>query len=234
MQPDRPVPADGRATQPVDRARLVSQIDRLRATCRRQALALDKQGDVVALLGTGGRALKAENADLRSENARLRDARATPELAGEARTELGEARLALDVGAPRAARVMVANCLADRVTPSVMANAQLLISELVGNSVRHSDAAGHPVVVRVGVERALCRLEVADSGCAGEVTARAPDLKHGGGLGLQIVQELSERWGLERAADGGTRVWVYLLRAPLTSQRHGAGTEGVRRVASAM
>lgn len=234
MQPARPVPADGRDTQPVDRSRLVAQIDRLRATCRRQALALDKQGDVIALLRTGGRALKAENADLRSENARLRDARATPELAGEARTELGEARLALDAGAPRAARAMVASCLADQVTPSVLANAQLLISELVGNSVRHSHAAGHPVVVRVGVERALCHLEVADSGCAGEVTPRAPDLQHGGGLGLQIVQELSERWGLERAAAGGTRVWVYLLRAPLNSQAHGAGTQGVRRLASAM
>src|SRR5215218_7326495 len=89
MQPARPVPADGRDTQPADRSRLVAQIDRLRATCRRQALALDKQGDVIALLRTGGRALKAENADLRSENARLRDARATPELAGKARTELG-------------------------------------------------------------------------------------------------------------------------------------------------
>jgi anti-sigma regulatory factor (Ser/Thr protein kinase) len=234
MQPDRPVPADGRATQPVDRARLVSQIDRLRATCRRQALALDKQGNVIALLRSGGRALKAENADLRSENARLRDARATPELAGEARTELGEVRLALDAGAPGAARVMVARCLADQVTPAVLADAQLLISELVGNSVRHSDAAAHPVVVRVGVERASCRLEVADSGCAGEVTPRAPDLNRGGGLGLQIVHELSERWGLERAAGGGTRVWVYLLRAPLTSNGHGAATHGVRRVASAM
>jgi hypothetical protein len=89
------------------------------------------------------------------------------------------------------------------------------------------------VVVRVGVERALCHLEITNSECAGEVTPRAPDLKHGGGLGLQIVQELSERWGLERAAAGGTRVWVYLLRAPLTSQGHGAGTQGVRRVASA-
>jgi anti-sigma regulatory factor (Ser/Thr protein kinase) len=234
MQPDRAVPADGRATQLVDRARLVSQIDRLRATCRRQALALDKQGNVIALLRTGGRALKAENADLRGENARLRDARAAPELAGEARTELGEVRLALDVGAPRAARAMVANCLADQVTPSVMADAQLLISELVGNSVRPSDAAGHAVVVRVAVERALCRLEVADSGSAGEVTPRAPDLNRGGGLGLQIVHELGERWGLERAAGGGTRVWVYLLRAPLTSNGHGAATHGVRRVASAM
>jgi anti-sigma regulatory factor (Ser/Thr protein kinase) len=186
------------------------------------------------LLRTGGRALKAENADLRSENARLRDARATPELAGEARTELGEARLALDVGAPRAARVMVANCLADHVTPSVMADAQLLISELVGNSVRHSDAAGDPVVVRVGVERTSCRLEVADSGRAGEVTPRAPDLKRGGGLGLQIVHELGQRWGLERDAGGGTRVWVDLLRAPPTSHGHGSGTQVVRRVASAM
>src|SRR3954453_9287460 len=163
MQSARPVPADVRATQPVDRARLVSQIDRLRATCRRQALALDKQGNVIALLRTGGRALKAENADLRSENARLHAAQATAAPSRDARVELGERRLAFDVGAARAARMLVANCIGDRVTPRVLANAQLLVSELVGNSVRHSAAAEDALVVRVAVEGALCRLEVEDS-----------------------------------------------------------------------
>jgi anti-sigma regulatory factor (Ser/Thr protein kinase) len=234
MQPDRPVPVDSRETQPGAATRGVSEIDRLQATCRRQALALDKQGNVIALLRMGGRALKAENADLRSENARLRTEQAPPAPSEDARAELVESELAPDVDAARAARMLVANCLGGRVTPRVLANAQLLISELVANSVRHSAVAGDALVVRVAVEAALCRIEVEDSGCAGEIAPRTPDVRNGGGLGLQIVQQLSERWGLERAAGGGTRVWAYLRRTPLSAQPGDAETEGVRRVATAM
>jgi anti-sigma regulatory factor (Ser/Thr protein kinase) len=234
MQPGRPVPVDSGTTPPVAGVPVGSELDRLRVTCRRQALALDKQGDVIALLRTGGRALKAENADLRSDNARLRAAQATAALAEVARADAVETRLALGVGAARAARMSVASCLGDRVTPRVLANAQLLISELVGNSVRHSAAADDALVVRVAVEGALCRLEVEDSGCTGEIAPRAPDLKDGGGLGLQIVQRLSERWGLERTAGGGTRVWAYLRRTPLSAHTDDAESEGFCGVATAM
>jgi anti-sigma regulatory factor (Ser/Thr protein kinase) len=222
MQSDRPVPVNGRAPLPVEDACEESEISRLRDTCRRQALALAKQSDVIALLRTGGRALKAENADLRDENARLRDAPATPALVNEGHAELGVARLTLDEGAPRAARHAVANCVADQVTPAVLADAKLLISELVSNSVRHSAATGQAVVVRVGVEPTLLRLEVEDSGCSGEIAPRAPDLSNGGGLGLQLVHELSERWAIERSAGGGTRIWACLRRAPLSQ---GDGTK---------
>ena len=222
MQSDRPVPVNGRAPLPVEDACEESEISRLRDTCRRQALALAKQSDVIALLRTGGRALKAENADLRGENARLRDAPATPALVNEGHAELGVARLTLDEGAPRAARHAVTDCVADQVTPAVLADAKLLISELVSNSVRHSAATGQAVVVRVGVERTLLRLEVEDSGCSGEIAPRAPDLSNGGGLGLQLVHELSERWAIERTAGGGTRIWAYLRRAPQSHQGDGA------------
>ena len=217
MESVGPVVVNGQATPPIVDAAEPSEVQRLRDTCRRQTSALHKQSHVIALLRTGGRALKAENTDLRGENARLRNAQATPALVEDAPVELGEARLALDPGAPRTARLMVADCLRERVTPAVLADAQLLISELVGNSVRHSAATADALVVRVGLERELCRLEVKDSGSAGNVAPRAPDLKVGGGFGLQIVQELSERWGVERAA-GGTRVWVYLRRTPPGSQ----------------
>jgi hypothetical protein len=150
MQSDRPVPVNGPATVPVEDACEESEIGRLRDTCRRQALALDKQSDVIALLRTGGRALKAENADLRCENARLRDASATPALVNEGRAELGVTRLTLAEDAPRAARQAVAECVGEHVTPTVLADAKLLISEMVSNS-----AAAGQAVVRAGVERAL-------------------------------------------------------------------------------
>jgi hypothetical protein len=35
-----------------------------------------------------------------------------------------------------------------------------------------------------------------------------------GGFGLNLVQMLSERWGVERLAAGGKQVWAQLFRAP--------------------
>jgi hypothetical protein len=50
------------------------------------------------------------------------------------------------------------------------------------------------------------RLEVEDPGRDGTVAARPPDLDAGGGFGLNLVQRLAERWGIEPIAAGGTRV----------------------------
>jgi len=122
-----------------------------------------------------------------------------------------EARLPVDVWAVAAARLLVADCLGGRVTALTVERAQLVVSELVSNSLRHAGGpAGGTIVVRVGLEGGLCRLEVEDEGCDGEVAARAPNLELGGGLGLNIVDALSERWGIERAAETGTRVWASL------------------------
>jgi hypothetical protein len=40
----------------------------------------------------------------------------------------------------------------------------------------------------------------------------------GGGMGLQMVQTLSERWGVVRAAEGPTCVWAQLPRQLLSYQ----------------
>ena len=74
----------------------------------------------------------------------------------------------------------------------------------------------------------MVRLEVEDPGRGGVIAPRAPDL--GGGFGLNLVQELSERWGLERVAAGGTRVWAQLAlaSAPASAEAPGAGHAGDR------
>lgn len=116
--------------------------------------------------------------------------------------------------APGAARVVVANCLGDRVATSVFRDAQLLVSELVTNSVRHSGVpAGSEVIVSVDMTPGMVRLDVEDPGHAGTVALRAPEARSGGGYGLNLVQALSERWGMERVAEGGTRVWAQLALA---------------------
>src|SRR5690348_8952065 len=121
----------------------------------------------------------------------------------------------LDARAPATARSLLAPWLRDRVAADVLDSVQLLLSELVSNSVRHSGAsAGEPAVVRVRLTRDTVRLEVEDPGRGGVIAPRPPNLQRGDGLGLNVVQALSRRWGSERVAAGGTRVGAQLARGP--------------------
>src|SRR3954447_13274323 len=140
---------------------------------------------------------------------------------GQARPSAG-ARLAGplpgDARAPRGARIVVAPRLHDRVAACVLERAELVVSELVTNSVRHSGTGrADAVIVRVSLSRTMVRLEVEDAGRGGVIAPRPPDLDSGGGFGLQLVEALSDRWGLERVAQGGTIVWAQLPRTPVTA-----------------
>jgi hypothetical protein len=55
------------------------------------------------------------------------------------------------------------------------------------------------------------RLEVEDDGRTGSIARRVPDLQKGGGFGLNVVERLSARWGVDR--DAGTRVWAEIAFA---------------------
>jgi anti-sigma regulatory factor (Ser/Thr protein kinase) len=99
--------------------------------------------------------------------------------------------------------------MAGHVSETMLADAQLLVVELVANSVRHGNAPPDAVVrVRAQIGADVVLLEVEDRGTAGSVARRAPDLEHGGGFGLHVVEALSRRWGVNR--DAGTRVWAEL------------------------
>jgi hypothetical protein len=54
-------------------------------------------------------------------------------------------------------------------------------------------------------------LQVTDCGTSGAVARRPPDLHGGGGFGLNVVEVVSRRWGVDR--DAGTRVWAELAVA---------------------
>jgi serine/threonine-protein kinase RsbW len=213
MQSQRAASTNGRAPSVGERANARSELDRLRVTCRRQARTIEVLGEAIAVLRSGAGALKAENADLRAAALRTRDhAGVRAPAAAEAQdTELTEVRLRLDAKAPATARAIVASRLRDRWPAPVSDRAQLLTSELVTNSVRHSHApAEASVVFRLDLSQDAIRLEVEDPGRRGAVAPRAPDLDGGGGFGLNLVQQLSERWGVERVAAGGTRVWAQI------------------------
>ena len=186
-----------------------SELERLQGESRRQAMQIVTLREAVSMLTRGARALKAENVDLRAENARLRGSPHRNERVEGA--ELTEVAIPLDVRAPGAARTVVVRCLADYVASSVLDDAQLLVSELVTNSVRHSGAPeGDDVVVRVHLWRDMCRLEVEDHGRDGVIAPRPADRAAGSGMGLNLVQMLSQRWGVIRPPDGPTRVWAQL------------------------
>lgn len=220
MPADQQASTNGHAQRPEQRGQPRSELDELRATCRRQGHVIDTLSEAVDCLRRGAQALKAENADLRAETARTRSRqRSSTRAIGRADGgEHIEARFALDIHAPAAARSAVADFLADRLAPAVLDNAQLLVTELVTNSVRHSGMpATADVIVRVEITPAIVRLDVKDPGRGGAIAPHPPDPQTGGGFGLNIVQALSDRWGVEHAAHGRTQVWAQLARTPLTA-----------------
>jgi serine/threonine-protein kinase RsbW len=118
-----------------------------------------------------------------------------------------EVTLSAALDAPATARAAVTAWLAGQVSETMLADAQLLVSELVANSVRHADApADANVSVRAQATADILRLEVEDRGRTGSITRQPPDLHHGGGIGLNVVDSLSARWGVNREV--GTRVWA--------------------------
>ena len=98
-------------------------------------------------------------------------------------------------------------------------DAALLVSELFGNSVRHSrsGAAGETVTVTVavGTGDGLVRVAVTDrSGPeVPELSSAGPDAE--GARGLQLVAGLAARWGWRQ--HGGRTVTWFELRHPSAS-----------------
>jgi anti-sigma regulatory factor (Ser/Thr protein kinase) len=219
MRPDRAIPRKGRSRFVPEREQPEAELDGLRATNQRQTLVIDKLSDALSALRSDVSGLEVENADLSEQNARLRAQVAAISIAdGGAPRDMVEAVLPLNVHAPAAARVVVADFLRERVAPRLFDSAQLIISELVSNSLRHNAAPfDQAVVIRVALERATWRLEVEDPGGTG-VLPPEHERAAGGRLGLNLVQTLSECWGVEHAAERGTRAWAFLPRAPATIQ----------------
>jgi anti-sigma regulatory factor (Ser/Thr protein kinase) len=122
--------------------------------------------------------------------------------------------IAVSTQAPRAAREVVGAALVEWMPAAIVERAQLVVSELVTNSVLHSGAAaGEDVTVRLRALAPRCRIEVEDPGRGGAIAPRTPDPLRGGGMGLHLVAAISECWGVIRNDDGPSRVWAQLLDA---------------------
>ena len=124
---------------------------------------------------------------------------------------LGRMSVPSTLDAPRAARAAIRHWMPASVPRSVLQDAQLLISELVANSVQHAEQAdGTPITVSAGTGNGVVWFNVANSGGRGSVTRRPP--QPDGGMGLNIVDAAASRWGTSRG--DGTHVWFEFPLAP--------------------
>lgn len=110
---------------------------------------------------------------------------------------------------PRQARREVA-ALRSQLDSSVLATTQLLVTELVTNSVRHAGADAVELAVSVDPDRV--RVEVANSGAPFTPRRREETGQANPGWGLFLVDELSEAWGV-RDECGDQRVWFEISRS---------------------
>lgn len=96
--------------------------------------------------------------------------------------------------------------LRGEVPDGVLEDVRLLVSELVTNSVRHA-AGGEKswIRVRVTVSARRVRVEVTDPGPGFEAEVSVPSIYQESGWGLFLVQQVAQRWGVDRGRE--TRVW---------------------------
>ncbi|MDX6475098.1 MAG: hypothetical protein QOH95_609 [Gaiellaceae bacterium] len=91
----------------------------------------------------------------------------------------------------------------------------LLVSELVSNSVRHAGLGdAERIRLHARSDRECTYVEVCDSGRSGRVPAKRGnhDALEPGGLGLVLVDEMADRWGVA-CKDDETCVWFELACA---------------------
>lgn len=116
--------------------------------------------------------------------------------------DVAQWRLVLDPGEVGRARRLVRERLLRWGLPHAVETAELLVSEVVTNAVRHAHT--HHVVLRlVRAEALLCEVSDDDHELPALLSA-GPDDEYG--RGLRVVSELAREWGTSRTRQGKT-VW---------------------------
>jgi anti-sigma regulatory factor (Ser/Thr protein kinase) len=101
------------------------------------------------------------------------------------------------------ARGHVRQALEERIDPATLGHVELVVSELVTNSVRHGP--GEQITLRLAAtEAGEIAGEVHDKGEGVVVLRTHRDLPQGGGLGLLLVDALTSEWGVY---PNSTNVW---------------------------
>ena len=95
-----------------------------------------------------------------------------------------------------------------------LCHAQLLVTELVTNAARHAHSA---VDLTISGENGRVRIEARDDSRAIPIAPQVgTETRH---RGLQLIEDLSEGWGVDVRGDHGKVVWCELASAGLARQK---------------
>jgi anti-sigma regulatory factor (Ser/Thr protein kinase) len=118
-------------------------------------------------------------------------------------------RLSSGPEAAAEAREAISTLRAD-LDPPLLETLRLLVTELVTNSVRHTDVS--KITLRVAIGKGAVLTEVTDEGPGFDPEALDGAGSDTCGWGLFLVQRLAQSWGVKD--DGASkRVWFELRRA---------------------
>jgi anti-sigma regulatory factor (Ser/Thr protein kinase) len=105
------------------------------------------------------------------------------------------------------ARRIVANELSDHVSDRVLEDVQLMVSELVTNGIVHGSAGDDDPVVLDLCLNGVIECHVLDHGAGFATRFRKDRVEDSpGSWGLQVVEQLSDLWGME-CSPQRTEVW---------------------------
>ncbi|MDQ6796461.1 MAG: ATP-binding protein [Actinomycetota bacterium] len=100
---------------------------------------------------------------------------------------------------------------------NTLCHAQLLVTELVTNATRHAHSA---VDLTIASEHGRVRIEAHDESSAIPIATRVDtDTRH---RGLQLIEDLSEGWGVDVRGDNGKIVWCELASTGLAARQKSA------------
>ena len=105
---------------------------------------------------------------------------------------------------PAQARRIVAEELSTLLSPAALEDVKLMASELVTNGIEHGSRENVPLMLDLCVNGDI-RCAVLDHGPGFAARVRE-DVRGGHRWGLRLVEQLSDRWGLE-CSPGRTEVW---------------------------
>lgn len=113
-------------------------------------------------------------------------------------------------GVPVARRAFLHD-VAARLDNDTASDAAIVVSELLGNTVRHADSLdADGVLLRWQVRGDVVDVEVTDGGARTSVRPLRPATLATDGRGLRIVRSLAHEWGVIESDEGCRTVWAAL------------------------
>ncbi len=110
--------------------------------------------------------------------------------------------------APRIRRTLVEDLASRKVPGEVVEEAEIVVSELVANAIRHAKPlADGAIRVHWKVKNNVVEVEVSDGGGPSIPRPAPPTTWAPGGRGLRIVRSLAHEWGVLEEPNGRT-VWA--------------------------